>query len=216
MSPNQPSQNSPCAYMRTRAYLLFLWFGLIGLGFGCLTTQLVQNEQTSEENGVQEQTDTSEAKSTLHEDTATTPGITLLDQTRSSLKDQFPKEGLTVPEPYTLEIPGTSIEEADPFAGFRVQIYSTRQVLEADSVKDQFRVLSDSLFTGYQPEAYIRFRSPYYRVRVGDFSSRERAITLSGLLKSWYPDAWVVYEQIEPSRVPADSVAIRLRTPSTP
>ena len=213
--------------MRKRTYHLFLWFGLIWLGFGCLTTQLVQNEKTRDENGRQGQTNTSEIPGTFETrafddsgellgDDAVNSGITLLDQTRSSLKDQFPKEGLTLPEPYTQEIPGTTVEEADPFAGFRVQIYSTRQVLEADSVKDEFRVLSDSLFTGYQPEAYIRYRSPYYRVRVGDFSSREKAITLSGLLKSWYPDAWVVYEQIEPSRVPADSVAIGLRTPDTP
>ncbi len=141
---------------------------------------------------------------------------TVYDQTRSTLSDQFPNDGLTIPEPYTREVPGVIVEDADPFAGFRVQILSTRQVLEADSVKDQFRVLSDSLFAGYQPVAYIRYRSPYYRVRVGDFSTRERAITLSGLLKPWYPDAWVVYERIEPTRVPADTVAIELRLVSPP
>lgn len=143
-----------------------------------------------------------------YKDASTEEKARLMNHTRSHFQDQFPKNGLKLPDSYLPEAVNETIV-TDPFAGFRVQILSTRNVLEADSVKDQFRVLSDSLFTGYNPSAYIHFRSPYYRVRVGDFSKRERANQFSGLIKDLYPDAWVVHDRIRPDHVPPDSVSVR-------
>jgi hypothetical protein len=68
--------------------------------------------------------------------------------------------------------------------------------------------------SGYDVEAYIYFRQPYYRVRAGDFRNRDRAIEFSRLLKDRYPEAWVVHDRIEPDHVPADTTHFRLVDPS--
>lgn len=98
--------------------------------------------------------------------------------------------------------------EEDPTAGFRIQLYSTRDVNLADSLLSEFRVWSDSLFADYDPEAYLEFRQPYYKIHIGDFKNRDQAVLVARYLKRWYGDAWVVYDQIVPERVPIDSVQV--------
>jgi len=98
--------------------------------------------------------------------------------------------------------------EEDPTSGFRVQLYSTRDVILADSLLAEFRVWSDSLFAEYEPEAYLEFRQPYYKIHIGDFKDRNLAIQVARYLKRWYGDAWVVYDQINPEMVPSDNVQV--------
>lgn len=106
--------------------------------------------------------------------------------------------------------------EAERYAGFRVQIISTRNVAEADSLQDDFRAWANERFDGYDPEVYVFFRQPYYRVRTGDFRDRNQAIEFSRLLKIRYPEAWVVHDRIEPDRAPGQNRTIRFqeRSPS--
>lgn len=135
---------------------------------------------------------------------------------RSSLSDQYAETGVEIPELFMREVVYEE-RETDPYSGYRVQILSTRDIAEADSTRDNFIAWSDSVLTGYKPDAYVMFRSPSYRVRTGDFHNREQAIEFSRLLKTKYPDAWVVHDRIEPYRVPADTVEIRFReTEMTP
>lgn len=135
----------------------------------------------------------------------------MLLQTRSSLSNHYSGDLVFIPDIYLEEIV-VEERERDPYAGFRVQLLSTRDVAEADSVRDHFVSWADSVISGYEADAYVVFRSPNYRVRAGDFRDREQAIHFSGLLKSRYPDAWVVHERIEPSNVPADTTEIRLKS----
>lgn len=139
----------------------------------------------------------------------------LLMNTRSSLSDQFSETGLMIPEIYLREVVHEE-REIDEYAGFRVQILSTRSMAEADSTRDNFIAWADSVLTGFEPDAYVIFRSPNYRVRAGDFRDRNQAIHFSRLLKVKYPDAWVVHDRIEPDSVPADTVEIKFREVQIP
>ncbi|NBC27105.1 MAG: hypothetical protein GVY08_09605 [Bacteroidetes bacterium] len=134
----------------------------------------------------------------------------LLARTRSSLGQHYSESTEMIPELFLREF---EVEErtTDPYAGFRVQLFSTTNVSDADSVRDHFVAWADTSIAGYEPDAYVIFRSPNYRVRAGDFQDRDRAIQFSSMLKSRYPDAWVVHEQIDPSKVPADTSDIRFK-----
>ena len=92
-------------------------------------------------------------------------------------------------------------KEVDEYAGFRIQILTTRNVAEADSTTDEFRTWTSEQLPNYQIETYVVFRQPYYRVRVGNFKIRENAIEFSRILKNRYPDAWVVHDRIDPENI---------------
>ena len=130
-----------------------------------------------------------------------------LYRTRSDLSDRYASVGQDIPDIFLKQVVERE-EEVNPYAGFRVQILSTRNVAEADSTRNQFRLWATSKFGNYTPEAYVLFRQPYYRVRVGDFQNRERAISFSRLIKNRFPEAWVVHDRINPQDVPADSIRI--------
>jgi hypothetical protein len=134
----------------------------------------------------------------------------LLLRTRSQLTNHYSEDMVHVPDLYMQEII-VDERQSDPYAGFRVQLLSTRNVAEADSVRDYFVAWADSVIAGYEPDAYVVFRSPNYRVRAGDFQDRDKAIHFSGMLKSRYPDAWVVHERIEPSKVPSDTTEVSFK-----
>lgn len=136
----------------------------------------------------------------------------MLFETRSSLEDQFSQLEHDMPEAFTREVVRDD-SDFDEYAGFRVQILSTRDVVHADTTRDNFIAWADTTLAGFQPEAYVFFRQPYYRVRTGDFHNREVAIEFSRMIKPFFPDAWVVHDRVEPNRVPADTVEIRFREP---
>lgn len=131
----------------------------------------------------------------------------LLLRTRSHLSHHYSESMEVIPEIYLREIV-IDDGQSDPHAGFRVQLYTTTTVADADSVRDNFVAWADTTIGGYEPDAYVIFRSPNYRVRAGDFQDMDRAIEFSNMLKPFYPDAWVVHERIEPSKVPDESAEI--------
>lgn len=177
-----------------------------------LITACATTERSTEEDTESPFFDSEEDISESYAEEDLSPKEQLLLRTRSQLSNHYSENRELVPEPYLQEIV-IEEREKDPYAGFRVQLLSTRNVAEADSVRDYFVAWADSMIAGYEPDAYVIFRSPHYRVRAGDFQDRQRAIQFSGMLKSRYPDAWVVHERIEPSKVPADTSKIRFRSP---
>jgi len=131
----------------------------------------------------------------------------LMIRTRSQLSHHYNEAMEVIPDIYLQEI---EVENGDdPYAGYRIQLYTTTNVATADSIRDSFVAWADTTIEGYEPDAYVIFRSPNYRVRAGDFQNRQRAIEFSNMLKPFYPDAWVVHERIEPSKVPDESAEIR-------
>ncbi|MEX0993985.1 MAG: SPOR domain-containing protein [Balneolaceae bacterium] len=133
----------------------------------------------------------------------------LLYENRSQLSDLFATRSHDMPDVFLREVEEKE-EEVDIYAGFRIQILSTRDMELADSTQINFNAWADTTFQEHTPRAYIFFRQPFYRVRVGDFHDRERAIEFSRKIKFRYSDAWVVHDRINPFRVPADTVKFRM------
>lgn len=131
-----------------------------------------------------------------------------LFETRSTLADQFVTVEQDIPEIFLKDVE-LEDEFVDQYAGFRVQLLSTRSVAEADSTQDNFRAWAEEHIEGYNPEAYVLFRQPYYKVRVGDFRDQQKANQFSRLLKNEFPNAWVVHDSIEPEYLPSDTTQIR-------
>lgn len=131
--------------------------------------------------------------------------------TRNHLSGEFSNLEHDMPEVFQREAVQEE-KEVDEYAGFRVQIASTRDVVHADTTRDNFRAWADSTIEGYQADTYEFFRPPYYRVHVGDFQNRDTAIEFSKLVKQRYPDAWVVHDRIEPEKVPNDTIKIQFKS----
>jgi hypothetical protein len=130
-----------------------------------------------------------------------------LYQTRSRMSDAFSTQFHDMPDFYLQEV---EEQEVDIYQGYRIQILSTRDVEYADSTLAEFEKWADQTIADYSPRGYVHFRQPYYRVRIGDFQDRERAIEFSRLIKFKYPDAWIIHDRINPYRVPADTIEFRI------
>jgi len=124
----------------------------------------------------------------------------VLYDNRSYMSVHFSQVEQEIPDQFLKEVVREE-REVDEYAGYRVQILSTRDVSQADSTTDEFRTWTSTDLPQYQIETYIVFRQPYYRVRVGNFRIRENAIDFSRLLKNRYPDAWVVHDRIDPDNI---------------
>jgi hypothetical protein len=79
--------------------------------------------------------------------------------------------------------------------GWRVQIFFDSG---ANSKRRANEVLNR--FSGQYPDirAYLSFKEPYYRVRVGDFRTRLEAEGFIKSVKAEYPNAFVTADKINP------------------
>ena len=127
--------------------------------------------------------------------------------------DFYPANQQEIPKElsYRSEEEDQIVEEKDLYEGFRIQIYSGPSPAMADTVSKRFRTWSVRYLSGYSPETYTFFKAPYYRVHVGDFHERDRAYDVAQIIKRSFPDAWVVYDRVNPWNVPADSTIIRFQ-----
>lgn len=183
--------------MRSILYLL----SLITL-LTCTTPQPVTN--TGSGSSEQEEIE-SQAPSDRSNSTESDIELSRLSDTYRNKSNQIPESFIRIKESAEKE------EEKDLYEGYRVQIYSGQDVSLADSTARWFRAWSDTTISGYQANTYTFFRSPYYRVHVGDFHDRDRAIAYSDLLKRRFREAWVVYDRVDPWNVPADTVQFSLK-----
>ncbi len=126
----------------------------------------------------------------------------------SSLSDTYLNRRNEIPAGYARIKEEMKEKETDLFEGYRVQIYSGADIALADTIAKHFRVWSSANIDGYIAETYTFFKPPHYRVHVGDFHDRERAIEFSNLLKRRFRDSWVVYDRVNPYNVPADTTMI--------
>ncbi|MDX1636713.1 MAG: SPOR domain-containing protein [Balneolaceae bacterium] len=131
---------------------------------------------------------------------------------RNSLSDLYATQNHDIPDHFMQAVDSTQASARDPFDGFRIQVVSTRNVQLADSLAKSFRIWSDTTIIGYSPKTYVFFKQPHYKVHVGDFSQRRRAIQFSRIVKNRFPDAWVVHDRINPYLIPADTADIHLKS----
>ncbi|TVQ04323.1 MAG: SPOR domain-containing protein [Balneolaceae bacterium] len=186
--------------------VIYISILILFVGIGCATTETVSEEP---ERPIFE-IDAEIAEAYIIREEEMDEYELFLAENRSYLSDRFATLEQDIPDIFLREV-AREEREIDPYAGFRVQILSTRSVAEADSVRDDFRAWANERLDGYEAEAYIYFRQPNYRVRTGDFRDRDTAIEFSRIVKNRYPEAWVVHDRIEPQNVPSDTTVIRLR-----
>jgi len=79
--------------------------------------------------------------------------------------------------------------------GFRIQIF-----FDSGNLSKRNATQARESFIRQYPnvEAYITFREPYYRVRVGDFRTRLEADGFRKRILNNYPHAFTVNDQINP------------------
>lgn len=124
-----------------------------------------------------------------------------LSQYRSHLSDVYSTMENKVPEAFK-PLPSQK-EHVISNNGYRVQIVSTGEKNKAEKLLHNF---NDWIFQQndipYKAMAYIIFKQPFYRVQIGDFTNKEKAIDYSRKLKRKYPGAWVVQTKINPDNTP--------------
>jgi hypothetical protein len=96
-------------------------------------------------------------------------------------KEQVP---LTIPQ-------DTIVLKEEVVQGFRIQIFSSSNVDEANVIK----TLAMEKFT--TDSMYVVFDAPVYKVRIGDFINRYEANQrLSEFVDKGYRDAWIVPDRV--------------------
>lgn len=99
----------------------------------------------------------------------------------------------------------TQASGARSLDGFRIQIYQTQDPVQADALMEEVSSWWESekragaegrLFSGASPPVYNIWRQPYYRIRIGDFSSRDAADAALQSLSSRFTGAFVVPDRV--------------------
>jgi hypothetical protein len=125
-----------------------------------------------------------------------------LDNYRNQLSDVYASRKTEVPDAFK-PLPSQENHEISNI-GYRVQILSSEN---KNSAEKMVHAYNDWIFQqkniSYKGVAHIIFKQPYYRVQIGDFISRERAIEYSKKLKRKYRNAWVVQDKINPDMIPS-------------
>ncbi len=125
-----------------------------------------------------------------------------LEAYRSRLTDQHNSIRNEIPDHYLEpEKPEDRQERHDQNRGFRIQIISTPDARLADEIREDFEEWIRSVSAPPLPQTYITFQQPYYRVQIGDFLNRQRALEFTDFVRLRYPEAWVVHSRIHPGRV---------------
>lgn len=125
-----------------------------------------------------------------------------LAQLRNTLADPYLQTQNEVSPVF--ELTDEDLEADNSRNGFRIQILSTEDMNEADAISLRYYDWADNRDLPFirAPEAYVLFRQPYYRVRVGDFRNRADVIEFLELLRPRFPGSWIVLDTIDPDRVP--------------
>ena len=77
--------------------------------------------------------------------------------------------------------------------GYRVQVYSSLDKSQAVEHEEAAKTFSEM-------PVYMVYMQPYYRVRVGNFTSREAAERARSNLAQRFPDAFIVPDTVEITR----------------
>lgn len=185
----------------TQINALFIGICMV-LFWGCSSSQNTSKSTANKSNG----STSAESENSVDESKALNEDASAVDWTM--IKDDISTPNMmrsTIIEELSSS---TNRENADNYIenrrGYRVQIDFTRDMNVADSLKNAFNYRVRQLTTiSYKAEAYVIYRPPYYRIRVGDFKDRLQALDYTKQLKRYYPSSWVVADDINTSLIPA-------------
>lgn len=82
--------------------------------------------------------------------------------------------------------------ESEAAPGYRIQIYAGSSLESANDAKADFLESFDDDFPIYQ-----MWNPPHFRVRVGDFLTRNEAMREVATLRQIFPDAFIVSDQVK-------------------
>jgi len=128
------------------------------------------------------------------EETSKPPELPTVEEGEITFEEATPtpteiEEAVPTPTPTEKVSPAPS----KPLYGYRVQILATSNKEKAD----MFAKEAQARFK--DQKVYVEFVSPYYKVRIGDFLTREEAETFRARAKSLgYFDAFIVESPITP------------------
>jgi hypothetical protein len=126
-----------------------------------------------------------------------------LNELRLSPMDRLIAAENTIPEVYRLS--DDDRRDVETNSGYRIQLMTTERISIADSMSLAYYDWAESydeMPFATIPEAYVTFRQPFYRVRVGDFRRRSEANAFLAIVREHFPGAWVVMDTIDPELVP--------------
>lgn len=106
----------------------------------------------------------------------------------SRMMDTYVSGGKTATSPST----NNTVQVVD---GFRIQLMATTDRLKVDEAQSLFASRYPGVFTGWSQA------KPYYRVRVGGFTSRTEASNFLQKIKKDYPDAYIVPDRVKTSEI---------------
>jgi hypothetical protein len=69
--------------------------------------------------------------------------------------------------------------------GYRIQVFASRELDSAERMKNKVAAETEL-------SVYIEFEDGYYKVRIGDFLTREGAAAERSRMSELYPDCWIV------------------------
>jgi cell division protein FtsN len=69
--------------------------------------------------------------------------------------------------------------------GYRIQVFASSELESAERMKA--KVAGETALP-----VYIEYEGGYYKIRVGDFTTREEAAVERGRISELYPDCWIV------------------------
>lgn len=156
---------------------------LILIASGCATTEEIRETEEPELEKVESSLD-----QTLLDDID-------FDMYRSQLSDHYTNVDNEIPEVF--KISESEREDTGESTGYRIQLISTNERQLADSLALKFDMWADTADVDRRPISYIQFRQPVFRVHVGDFKSRRIAIEYLGVIRRFFPGAWIVHDQID-------------------
>ena len=91
--------------------------------------------------------------------------------------------------------PTSSPNSVQIIDGFRIQLMATTDRLKVDEAQSLFSSRYPGIYTGWSQA------KPYYRVRVGGFSSRTEATNFLQKIKRDYPDAYIVPDKVKTTEI---------------
>ena len=174
----------------TSLYILVLFFLLLAVFAGCAgpsATSSAGRDVAQEPGPVEE---------------SSLPPLVDVGESPYDLEEEMPEEDDVDPDEMEeaiepIEMDSVLVEEviapATPAAygiGYRVQILASGERSAAESLK--MKAEGETALP-----VYIEYEDGYYKVRVGDFASRDEAAVTRARLSELYPDCWIVSTTIQ-------------------
>ncbi len=174
---------------RTRYVLLGLWIGAAVSMSACSGSRSAAGPEPSSAD-----TATEEIRLSDYEDFDV-----------EAYRDRPPERTVSVEHDVPAQLLGGRVEQGveQLVQGYRIQIYQSLDKEDAFERENEVLAWWDTVPEEERPAGlgadlpvYVRYHQPYYRVRIGDFTSREAAEEVLALIMSRFPGAFVAPDMV--------------------